>query len=308
MRLPLNNWNVTQIEIINGTKLAAMICEDKQVYLIDPDRNYSIVHIMKNPHRGFIKFGMDKLRNSIACISTDGMLYFYSMPKMLESGIKNLKNKIRAGEELDKIQVLLNVKERGTFEGIADKKKPKSKNQNLDQNLDQLKSESEYGIDLESKITEIRENHICKREKDNFDLESLRTFIKKNKEYPQKYRAIIWTHLLNLPLNFQCYNSYLKQKSNDSLKHFGEKFPLKSEKLTQKMKRVLTTLSNYSPIFRDMEIVPTCVFPIVKLFSNDECMAFEVSLSFFQHWGQFIFEDYPEASTSVLSYVNIWLT
>jgi hypothetical protein len=90
---------------------------------------------------------------------------------------------------------------------------------------------------------------------------------------------------MSLPSNFIQYNSYIQKGINKHLENFEEHFPLKSEKLTSKMVRVMSVLSNISPIFSDLHIVPGMVFPFVKLFSKDECLGMEMALSFFMHWG-----------------------
>lgn len=70
------------------------------------------------------------------------------------------------------------------------------------------------------------------------------------------------------------------------------------------MKRVLSILAHYSPIFGDLNRVPGLVFPFVKLFQSDECLALEVVISFFLNWGQLIFEDFPQAPTRAARFVS----
>ena len=111
--------------------------------------------------------------------------------------------------------------------------------------------------------------------------------------------------MLSLPSNFIQYNSYIQKGINQNLENFDEVFPLKSGKLASKMIRVMSVLSNISPVLSDLQIVPGMVFPFVKLFSKDECLGMEMALSFFMHWGQHLFEDYPQPSARAVSFVSL---
>lgn len=238
------------------------------------------------------------MRETIACITTEGELYLYNIPMMLKSTLEAMKLRMGSGDPLEKIQTVLDMRERMPFEV---KVSPK-----------QLGVREPFNIitpdviDSMKDLIMLRDNRVHYQGQSNFDLLNLRVFLKKNKGFPDKYRSVIWTYLLDLPQNFVLYNDYIQKGLNKKIEeNFSDKFPLKSKKLSQKMIRVLSVLSNYCPLFGDLELVPSLVFPLVKLFSKDECLGLEVSLSFFLHWGQHLFEDYPNPPASVMIFVRI---
>jgi hypothetical protein len=150
----------------------------------------------------------------------------------------------------------------------------------------------------------LRENWLTGDDNPNFSLKGLRHFLKKNNSYPDKYRGVIWSYLLALPKNYLAFDNYVKKGAHKEFQDLAAIFPLKNADLMKKLSRVLSSLAHYSPIFTDKLYVPYLIFPFVKLFSNEECIAFEVILSFLLHWGQLFFENYPQPSNTLVSYVR----
>lgn len=149
----------------------------------------------------------------------------------------------------------------------------------------------------------LRDNWVPAANHPNFTNQSLRVFLKKNSVFPDKFRSVIWTYLLNLPKNALSYDNYIKKGIHKEYENIEEIFPLKNTQLTKKLGRVLSSLAHYSPIFADKQIVPFISFPFIKLFSTDECLSFEFIITFFLHWGQHMFENYPQPSTTMLDLV-----
>jgi hypothetical protein len=50
LKLPYMNSSVTKIDVLNSSHVIVMLCGDGRIFLIDPDRNYSVIHEIKNIH------------------------------------------------------------------------------------------------------------------------------------------------------------------------------------------------------------------------------------------------------------------
>ena len=319
------------MESLNSSRVIVVLCQDYRIYFIDPDRKYSIIQILAQRLRGFCDFWLDKMREMIVCLTTEGELYIYHLPTLIEVGLSSQTQRLAAGENLAKVQTLLELVDSRPFEATAGAGKSNLGPGGRPLEQIQLQYQSILkNLPLPARrannISKSSTNHLGSTNQNSlvsglgettdrppaigkinqkFDLKNLRIFLAKNKVYPNKYRALIWSFLLDLPENFVLYNNYLKRGEPDSLKDFSTFFPLKSEKLTQKMRRIMSVLAAHSSVFSDLNIVPSVVFPFVKLFSKDECLATEVSLSFFMHWGQHFFEDHPQPSSAVVVYVRL---
>ncbi|KAJ3108872.1 TBC1 domain member 31 [Phlyctochytrium planicorne] len=98
----------------------------------------------------------------------------------------------------------------------------------------------------------------------------LRKFLKYYGSYPEKYR---------LPENRDSYEALLGKGLHPSFADFRKKYPMKSE-------RVLSALAHWSPIFENLDYLPSLVFPFVKLFLNDMFSGFETVMTILINWCQ----------------------
>ena len=195
------------------------------------------------------------------------------------------------------VQSILEVTLRQAYSGAVKPTQAQTSNQ-----ASNPLAEADYVVFEQQKL--LRENWLSPVKNDNLSLKDLRVFLRKNKQFPDKYRSVIWSFLLDLPGNVLCYDNYLKKGVHREFEHIEQIFPLKNQTLVKKLGRVMSSLAHYSPIFSDKQVVPYIAFPFVKLLSNDECMAFEVVLTFMLHWGQHMLENYPYPSTTLISFVT----
>ncbi|KAJ3058129.1 TBC1 domain member 31, partial [Podochytrium sp. JEL0797] len=118
-------------------------------------------------------------------------------------------------------------------------------------------------------------------------------YLKHYGSYPDEYRTMIWRFLLKLPENREAYETLLERGIHPSVQDFRKKFPLKSDRLSKSMEKVLSMLAWWSPIFQDLDYLPGMVFPVVKLFVNDMFSGFEVMMTLLVNWCQKWWEYYP---------------
>jgi hypothetical protein len=118
-----------------------------------------------------------------------------------------------------------------------------------------------------------------REESSAFNTVSLRRFLKHHGSYPDSYRQLIWRFLLKLPENRSGYEALLDQGIHPSFKDFRQKYPLKSDRMTKSMEKILSCLAFWSPIFEDLDYLPSLIFPFVMLFLNDIFSGVEVIIT-----------------------------
>ncbi|KAJ3323251.1 TBC1 domain member 31 [Boothiomyces sp. JEL0866] len=137
-----------------------------------------------------------------------------------------------------------------------------------------------------------------------FNRAKLRGFLHHYGTYPEQYRHMIWRFLLKLPENRLAYESLLKQGTHPAYRSFRVKYPLKSDRLARSMERILSCLAYWSPIFEDLDYLPSLIFPFVKLFWNDLFSCLEVVMTIAINWCQKWWEYYPNPPIEILEFVS----
>ncbi|TPX64138.1 hypothetical protein SpCBS45565_g06095 [Spizellomyces sp. 'palustris'] len=151
----------------------------------------------------------------------------------------------------------------------------------------------------------------------------LKTFLYYYGSYPETYRSVvfhayarapilkeagsrtlIWRFLLHLPENRDSYESLLEQGVHPSVKDFRKRFPLKSGRSLKSMERVLSALAYWSPIFENLDYLPSLVFPFVKIFLRDMFVGFEVVMTVLVNWCQKWWEYYPNPPIECLNVIE----
>ncbi|KAL2919956.1 hypothetical protein HK105_200022 [Polyrhizophydium stewartii] len=132
-----------------------------------------------------------------------------------------------------------------------------------------------------------------KQETSLLNRQKLARFLSHYGEYSPQYRTLVWRFLLKLPENRAGYEALLDQGVHPVFKDFRKRFPLRSDRAAKSMERVLSCLAFWSPIFENLEYLPSMVFPFVMLFSNDMFSGFEVAMTVIINWCQKWWDYYP---------------
>jgi hypothetical protein len=101
-----------------------------------------------------------------------------------------------------------------------------------------------------------------------FNRSKLKRFLKRFGQFPDKFRPVIWRYLLQLPENNNACIALLGKGVHPAWKDLRDKYPLKSEKTFRTIERVISVLSFWSPLFSDMENLPTMVYPFTQVFPD----------------------------------------
>ena len=141
-------------------------------------------------------------------------------------------------------------------------------------------------------------------ENTSLNYDKLQRMLKNHNEYPKKYRTLIWRYLLSLPLNREVFENLLKQGVHPAFKDLRKKYPIKSERLYNKLLRVLSALCYWCPIFSEVSYLPGLVFPFIKLIESDDLVLFEILISILLQWCQNWFEFYPSEPVHSLQLIE----
>lgn len=126
-------------------------------------------------------------------------------------------------------------------------------------------------------------------------LKKHQTFLGKFHLFPEQSRKAIYVQLLQLPLNHHHFIELSKP------------YPLLPEHTVDK--QVAFIVSALGRLYPDLgnQWLPGLIHPFVKLFKEDAIAAFETSLTFLLNWFRPIFDDYPNSSKSIMSFLGGYL-
>ena len=79
---------------------------------------------------------------------------------------------------------------------------------------------------------------------------------------------MIWRFLLRLPDNASCFGDLVKKGVHASFLRLHDRFPMKDTRLYKRLRRCLSALAHWSPVFGELTFLPEFVFPFVKLFGT----------------------------------------
>ncbi|KAI5745533.1 hypothetical protein M8J76_011817 [Diaphorina citri] len=134
------------------------------------------------------------------------------------------------------------------------------------------------------------------------DINRMRPLLKQFGEYPAKFRPLVWKTLLKIPHNTEAYKILASKPEHLAFKHLDKKYPLHNKCLLNALKRLLSCLANWNPLFSLVTYLPEFVFPFVVLLRNEPCALFEVIASiivnYCQHWFQYF--PFPPINTLAL--------
>ncbi|KAM3959623.1 TBC1 domain family member 31 [Aphomia sociella] len=151
---------------------------------------------------------------------------------------------------------------------------------------------SPYKAEVEQKM------RIC------MDSARLRRILMQYGEYPDKFRSIIWRSLLNTPRNKNAYSSLIDKGIHPAYKDIEKQFTIHSSVTLKSLKRLLSCLAHWCPLFGVMKFLPAFVFPFVKVLQKDPLLLFECVATILLNYCQLWFEYAPFPPISILAIVE----
>ncbi|XP_033336407.2 TBC1 domain family member 31 [Megalopta genalis] len=235
--------------------------------------------------------------NVLACISTNCTLYFFDLTRSclvhtLQSNKPIKKIVVSAdGRYIAIIELEGCLKLIMTGKLVSEKCKPMKK-------LKEPCRPIAHGIP----------DHLqCVRQlmKQELRLERLIPILKEFGEYPEKYRLLIWSTILELPGNRSAYCTLANEAANV---HYSPKF-LKNYSLANRSKQILLTttmncLIQWCPLLSQCSFLPKLVFPFLMVSQKDPLLGFEFIISILLNYCQKWFEYHPLPPLNVLGIIE----
>ncbi|XP_034104498.1 TBC1 domain family member 31 isoform X3 [Drosophila albomicans] len=111
--------------------------------------------------------------------------------------------------------------------------------------------------------------------------------------YPEKYRFIIWSSLLQLPCNGVQYQALLKLGEPPIVKRNARGLRIKGDAQRRGVIRAWSCLAHWCKVFGYAEFMPHLVFPFVKHLLKNGLVVFELMATLLLNHLQLCFEFYP---------------
>lgn len=136
------------------------------------------------------------------------------------------------------------------------------------------------------------------------DSARLRRILMQYGEYPDKFRSIIWRSLLNTPRNKTAYAALVDKGIHPAYKDIEKQFTIHSAVTLKNLKRLLSCLAHWCPLFGVLKFLPGFVFPFVKVLQKDPLLLFESVATVLFNYCQLWFEYAPFPPISILAIVE----
>jgi hypothetical protein len=87
--------------------------------------------------------------------------------------------------------------------------------------------------------------------------------------------------MLKLPENRHAFQTLTEKGIHPAFQQLDRKYPVKSYQLLRSMERVLSALAHWSPIFAELDYIPSLVFPFLTMFKGswDTFTCFEIVIT-----------------------------
>ncbi|KAH8308757.1 hypothetical protein KR059_001324 [Drosophila kikkawai] len=121
--------------------------------------------------------------------------------------------------------------------------------------------------------------------------ERLRGMLKEYGCYPEKYRFLIWTSLMDLPCNGSQFQALLKLGSPLVLRNQAKKLKIRNDAQRRSVIKIWGCLAQWCKVLAHAEFMPHLIYPFVKQLPKNGLVSFEVLatliLNHFQLWFEF---------------------
>ncbi|KAK1124367.1 hypothetical protein K0M31_006734 [Melipona bicolor] len=136
-------------------------------------------------------------------------------------------------------------------------------------------------------------------------LERLMLILKEFGEYPEKYRTLIWSTILDLPANKTAYNALAnKAASTNFTSDILKNYPLASRSKQILLMTTVHYLIQWCPLLIQCSFLPNLVFPFLMVFQKDLLLGFELIISILLNYCQKWFEYHPLPPLNVLGIIE----
>ncbi|XP_002018405.2 uncharacterized protein LOC6592286 [Drosophila persimilis] len=136
--------------------------------------------------------------------------------------------------------------------------------------------------------------HLLKRDR-------LKAMIKEYGCYPEKYRFLIWTSLLEIPCNGSQFQSLIKLGTPQNVRNQGRNLQIQNDAHRRGVIKVWGCLSQWCKVIAYANFMPHLIYPFVKQFPKNGLVAFEVLVTLILNHFQLWFEFHPLPPSNYLA-------
>ncbi|KAK6624738.1 hypothetical protein RUM44_011598 [Polyplax serrata] len=272
VEFPENIPGIKQLQFVpkvfdgGANKILALLTTSLEIYFFDIETSTFLMGM----HQIFGMTGKISINSTgkyLASVFTTGEVNIYGLEKVLSNGEVGVCNNSTR---------ILGTGSSQTFRNLSNRSR---RSQKSNQSLSSIKKQLQEVLDLKK----------------------LQPILKQFGEYPESYRLLIWKTILQLPENQEAFMSLTTKPCHSSYVGLESKYPLVNRSLCNGLKRLLSNLSYWCPLFGEVNFLPEFVFPFVKLFRSDPLGCFEVVATIIVYWCQNWFEFYPFPPINMLS-------
>ncbi|XP_030388600.1 TBC1 domain family member 31 [Scaptodrosophila lebanonensis] len=119
--------------------------------------------------------------------------------------------------------------------------------------------------------------------------------------YPEKYRFLIWTTLLELPCNGRDFQQLLKLGVPPIIKNRAQDLKIRSDSLKRAVVKVWSCLAQWCKVFAYADFMPNLIFPFVKQLPKNGLVAFELLVTLLLNHFELWFEFHPMPPANYLA-------
>ncbi|KAH8413719.1 hypothetical protein KR222_004743, partial [Zaprionus bogoriensis] len=123
--------------------------------------------------------------------------------------------------------------------------------------------------------------------------ERLESMLNEYGQYPEKYRFVIWSSLLELPCNGSQFQALLKLGQPAAIKQQARGLKIKSDGQRRSVIKVWSCLAHWCKVFGYADFMPHLVYPFVKQLPKNTMVVFELLATFLLNHMQLFFEFHP---------------
>ncbi|KAH8401834.1 hypothetical protein KR009_008175 [Drosophila setifemur] len=129
----------------------------------------------------------------------------------------------------------------------------------------------------------------------------LRAMLKEYGCYPEKYRFLIWTSLLDLPCNGSQFQELIKLGAPLMVRNQARKLKIHNDAQRRAVIKVWSCLAQWCKVLAHADFMPHLIYPFVKQLPKNGLVSFEVLASLILNHFQLWFEFHPLAPANYLA-------
>nr|NP_611973.2 uncharacterized protein Dmel_CG16896 [Drosophila melanogaster]AAF47284.2 uncharacterized protein Dmel_CG16896 [Drosophila melanogaster]AAO41463.1 LD44910p [Drosophila melanogaster]AOQ13913.1 CG16896-PA [synthetic construct] len=142
---------------------------------------------------------------------------------------------------------------------------------------------------------------VSKELRDLLNPQRLKTMLKEYGCYPEKYRYLIWTSLLDLPCNGPQFQELIKLGAPLLVRNRAKKLKIRNDHQRRVVIKIWSCLAQWCKVLAHADFMPHLIFPFVKRMPKNSLVCFELIATLVLNHFQLCFEFHPLPPSNYLA-------